>query len=186
MSIDVDSFTISEIIEQEREIVPFGPWHRQWLLERAPEKVRRNLERARDSVITGMARQGFASMDTNDVNTAAFAAVVSTSAEANIVGSSASIINQFCAIPANDARAGKLYEVKATALARLCNGDDVLFFLHDHPFPLVVVHLTFTGKLEKNPLWPTFRPFESLDAWIRRAMQPDIAQFQAVHSKRSA
>lgn len=105
--------SVDEIIERELAAgVPFGPVHRHWLLQRAPEKVRRNLELARQHPDLLMARQGFASMDVNDVNTAAFGAINTSLAELNMLGATQAIINQFCAIPANDARAGKVYQLE--------------------------------------------------------------------------
>lgn len=112
-------FTVAELVEQEREAgVRFGPFERHWLLERAPERVRRNLLLAQKYPhLVAMARQGFASLDVNDVNTAAFNARNTSSAELNILGTDINsvcpqaVINQYCALPANDARAGKSYEV---------------------------------------------------------------------------
>jgi hypothetical protein len=111
---------VDEIIEREIAAgVPFGPFHRKWLLDRAPEKVRRNLERAKHSDIYGMPRQGFGAMDVNDVNTAAFNARNTSASELNILGVDINgtcpqaVLNQYCAIPANDARAGKVYRVEA-------------------------------------------------------------------------
>ena len=111
----LDPFTLTPEDIIEREIaagVPFGPFHRHWLLDRAPEKVRRNLELARLHPGIQMARQGFASLDVNDGVTAAFAAINTSNAELNMLGATQAIINQYCAIPANDARAGKMYEVQ--------------------------------------------------------------------------
>lgn len=106
-----------ELIDQERDCgIFFGPFHRQWLLERAPEKVRRYLAMAPGSQIMG-ARQGFASMDVNDANTAAFTARNTSAAELNMIGADAAgttpqaMLNQYTAIPANDARAGKVYRL---------------------------------------------------------------------------
>lgn len=123
MKLDFPTVRIAELVEKEQAAgVMFGPFHRSWLHERAPEKVRRHLERARHDQYRMMARQGFASADTNDVNTAAFGARNTSAAELNILqdgaaGASAAttqaIINQYCAIPANDARAGKAYQVTA-------------------------------------------------------------------------
>lgn len=105
--------TIEDIIEREQEAgVMFGPFHRNWLLERAPEKVRRNLEMARRYPnLAFNTRQGFAGMDVYDFPGAAFAALNTSVAELNIVGATQALINQFCAIPAMDARAGKVYKV---------------------------------------------------------------------------
>lgn len=44
---DLRKLTVADIVEREIEAGQlFGPFHRSWLLERAPEKVRRNLELA--------------------------------------------------------------------------------------------------------------------------------------------
>jgi hypothetical protein len=112
-------FTVSDIID--REIAAgqqFGPFHRQWLLERAPEKVLRNLRLAREHPhIYGMPRQGLVAADINDPNTAAFNARNTSASEICMMGPTNAgaptqdIINQFCAIPANDARAGKIYRL---------------------------------------------------------------------------
>lgn len=103
---------ISELIERERACgITFGPFYRSWLLTRAPESVRRQIEWANRYPGLVAARQGFQSADINDGATAAFAAVASTATETNIVGATQGLINQFCAIPANDARAGKMYQV---------------------------------------------------------------------------
>lgn len=103
-----------ELIERERAAgVPLGPFHQQWLLDnRAPERVRRYIELGRKYPHLQMARQGFNSMDTNDVNTAAFGAINTSAAELNMLGATQAIINQYCAIPANDARSGKVYRIE--------------------------------------------------------------------------
>jgi hypothetical protein len=110
---------VEEIIEREIAAgIPFGAFHRRWLLERAPEKVRRNLELARRHPdFLGMPRQGFASLDINDGNTADFTARNTFTTEVSLLGNTANgaptqaVINQFCAIPANDARVGKVYHL---------------------------------------------------------------------------
>jgi len=112
---------VEEIVDRERANgLMLGPWERWWLINRnAPESVRRNLELAARRPGLQMARQGFASMDVNDVNTAAFTARNNSASELNVLGDSANavcpqaIINQFCAIPANDAKAGKVYQLEA-------------------------------------------------------------------------
>jgi hypothetical protein len=64
-----------------------------------------------------MPRQGFAALDINDPNTADFTARNTFTTEVNLIGNTANgaptqaSINQFCAIPANDARAGKVYHL---------------------------------------------------------------------------
>lgn len=113
-------YSVKDIIDKEQEVgVAFGPFHQWWLLQRAPEKVRRQLELARQHPHLVGARQGFASADLNDANTAAFNARNTSASEINMLGSdvngapSQAIINQYCAIPANDARAGKVYRLNA-------------------------------------------------------------------------
>jgi len=110
--------TIEDVIEREIAAgIMFGPFHRKWLLGRAPERVHRLLELGRQHPELRMVRQGFAAMDINDVNTADFNARNTFTTEVNLLGGdingapSQALINQFCAIPANDARAGKVYKV---------------------------------------------------------------------------
>lgn len=128
MSIDLGDgprLTTSDLIDLERDAgQQFGPFHRQWLLERAPDKVRRHLELARQGRgIYGMPTQGFTAPNQGpgSVSTAIFGARNSASTELNMLqdastGASAAtaqaVINQYQAIPANDAYAGKIYEVK--------------------------------------------------------------------------
>jgi hypothetical protein len=106
--IEAPSLSVSEIIEREIDAgQAFGPFHRQWLLERAPEKVRRQLELARLFPDIMNSRQGFASMDVNDFPPASFTAVANTTAETNLWTPAI-----WTPIPANDMRAGKVYKVQ--------------------------------------------------------------------------
>src|SRR4051812_10961470 len=66
-----------------------------------------------------------------------------------------------------------LYGCRATAIARTSNGDDILFLLHNNPCVLGVIHLTFVGKREPNPLWPSVRSFDSIEAWKQQVFLPD-------------
>jgi hypothetical protein len=117
--LEAPRFSVDEVIDRELAAgIPFGPFHQWWLMERAPEKVKRNLELARLHPELVGARQGFQSMDINDGVTAAFSARNTSASELNMLGDTINsacpqaIINQYCAIPANDARAGKVYELK--------------------------------------------------------------------------
>ena|SRR2546427_8434216 len=47
-----------------------------------------------------------------------------------------------------------LFGLKAISVGRRHDCDDVFFFLPNNPYPLAVVHLTWTGRREKNPEWP--------------------------------
>jgi hypothetical protein len=71
-----------------------------------------------------------------------------------------------------------LYGLHVTAIGRTGNGDDVLFRIHGHRCQLAVVHLTFSGRTEKNPRWPTTTFFTDQDDWIMRCMIPDLAKFE--------
>jgi hypothetical protein len=111
--------SLDQIVERELASgLVFGAFHRQWLQQRAPHRVQEYLRKSVGSPIMGV-RQGFAAMDVNDVNTADFNARNTTASEINILGSDINgttpqaMINQYCAIAANDARAGKVYRVTA-------------------------------------------------------------------------
>ncbi len=106
--------SLAEAVEQEQAAgFALGAFHRQWLIQnRAPEIVRRNLELGRQHPHLQMARQGFGSFDGNDPSTAAFSAINTSASELNMLGATQAIINQFCAIPPNDARAGKTYRIQ--------------------------------------------------------------------------
>lgn len=139
-----------EIIDRERANgIMLGPWERWWLLEhRAPEKVRRNLElAARRPEFVGT-RQGFAGMDINDVNTAAFNARNTSASELNIIGVDINgtcpqaVINQYMAIPANDARAGKVYQVEAGGIYSNTSTPTILFTPRWGSSPTVATNIT--------------------------------------------
>lgn len=66
---------------------------------------------------------------------------------------------------------------RAVSVGRRDDCDDVLFFLPDYPYPLAVVHLTWTGEREKNPEWPHTTFYSSLDDWMVRCMKPDHLEF---------
>jgi hypothetical protein len=79
-----------------------------------------------------------------------------------------------------------LYGVKAAAIGRACNADDILFQLLDHPAELAVVHLTFTGRPEREPRWPSVTFYSDLDHWVARGLMPDIARFEIDPTNRRA
>jgi hypothetical protein len=76
-------------------------------------------------------------------------------------------------------RAHPLFGRKAISVGRRSDCDDVLFFLPDNPYPLAVVHLTWTGKRETSPAWPHTTFYSSLDDWLERCMKPDHVEFTA-------
>jgi hypothetical protein len=65
-----------------------------------------------------------------------------------------------------------LYRVKALAIGRRKDNDDVLFFLPDHDPPLAVVHLTW--RHEDNPEWPQTELFKSIPDFVDRRMKTDF------------
>ena len=80
----------------------------------------------------------------------------------------------------NELSAGHpLYGRKAISVARRQDSDDVLFLLLDHPSPLAVVHLTWTGRPERTSNWPQTTFYSSLRDWVERCMKPDHAEFEA-------
>ena len=79
-----------------------------------------------------------------------------------------------------------LYEVRASAVARTCHGDDVLFQLHDHSAALAVVHLTFRGRPEQEVKWPSVTLYKTLDQWIMRGMLRDAARYEIDESNQAA
>lgn len=105
-----ERFDPAAIIEREQAAgVPFGPFHRQWLTERAPEKVRRNLELAAQRPdLVGMPRQGFSGPDTHDAPPANLRAAINTTVtETNLWDP-----GLWALIPAFDMKPGKVYQVE--------------------------------------------------------------------------
>lgn len=80
-----------------------------------------------------------------------------------------------------------LYGVKVQAIGRTCHTDDVLFVLKDHPMAgFAVVHLTFRGRKEENPLWPSVILYRDMEHWITQRMLPDAAHFEIDQSNQAA
>jgi hypothetical protein len=68
--------------------------------------------------------------------------------------------------------------VPATAIGRRIDCDDVLFCV-DHPsFALAVVHLTWRGKPETDPVWPDMLLFHDWEEWIEKCLKPDHAEYE--------
>ena len=70
-----------------------------------------------------------------------------------------------------------LYGRKAISVGRRTDNDDVLFLLLDHPSPLAVVHLTWTGRPERNTSWPQTTFYPTLQEWVERCMKADHLEF---------
>jgi hypothetical protein len=162
---------LEELVDIERTYGQqvFGAWERHWLLAtRAPERVRHHLRMAKENPGLVMARQGFASMDINDVNTAAFNARNTLGTELNILGDTINgttpqaMLNQFCAIPANDARAGKVYEVRAGGIYGNTATPTLIVTPRWGSSPTVATNIT----LGASPTWTTITGTTALPYYI--------------------
>jgi len=77
-----------------------------------------------------------------------------------------------------------LYGVRAKAVGRTCHTDDVLFQLKDHRLAeFAVVHLTFRGKPESDPQWPSVILYKDLEHFVTRRMLRDAAAFEIDESQ---
>jgi hypothetical protein len=67
--------------------------------------------------------------------------------------------------------------VPVIAVARRLDCDDVLFATADPSMPLAVVHLTWAGKAEGDPRWPSTTLYRSWQDWIERCLVPDHQEY---------
>jgi hypothetical protein len=67
-----------------------------------------------------------------------------------------------------------LYRTKIKAIARRTDNDDVLFMLVEK-VSYAQVHLTWTGKREKDRRWPHAELFGTWDEWLRRMAEDNGA-----------
>ena len=65
-----------------------------------------------------------------------------------------------------------LYGVPAKAIARRVDKDDVLFRLLRHLCEYAVVHLTWSGREEENPAWPSCDIYVDTDHLMEECMRP--------------
>lgn len=80
-----------------------------------------------------------------------------------------------------------LYGVQARAVARTCHTDDILFQLKDHLIAeLAVVHLTFRGRPESAPQWPSVILYRDLEHWVSHRMLRDAAAYEIDQSNQAA
>jgi hypothetical protein len=108
------SLDIDALIERERGAgVEFGPFHRKWLTDRAPERARRMLELAAKARVGETpdlwnARQGFASADYADFPPASLrAAINTTTTETNLWDPAL-----WGSLPVGEIRGGKIWQVE--------------------------------------------------------------------------
>ena len=107
---DLLKLTVADLIEREQAAgEAFGPFHRSWLHERAPERVRRLLELAakRPDLIGMPASQYTGPEGQVSVNPSSFTAVTASATDTNLW-----VPAIWTPIPANSARAGGLYNIK--------------------------------------------------------------------------
>lgn len=134
-----DITNLDQMVELERtRMGNLGPAHRYWLTLRAPERARRWLEKERARQSAGFppitaTRQGFASLDINDPNTADFDARNNSASEIAMISNSANgappagLLTQFCTIAPNDAKAGKGYHLFAAGIYSTTGAPTLIF-----------------------------------------------------------
>ena len=104
---DVRRLTVDDLVEREREGGnPFGPFHRSWLMNRSPEKVRRLIELARlRPDLVGMPAPSFAGFSGGIVaNPSSFTAVSASATETQFW-----VPAIWTPIPADSMYAGQVY-----------------------------------------------------------------------------
>ena len=80
-----------------------------------------------------------------------------------------------------------LYGVRASAVARTCHSDDILYRLKDHRIAqYAVVHLTFRGKPEGDPMWPSVILYRDLEHFVTQRMLRDAAAYEINQSDQAA
>jgi hypothetical protein len=70
-----------------------------------------------------------------------------------------------------------LHGVSVVALAHRIDCDDVLFATGDPSRPLAVVHLTWTGRTERDARWPETILFRDWQDWVERCLLPDHREY---------
>lgn len=65
-----------------------------------------------------------------------------------------------------------LYQQHVIAIGQRSDCDDVLLYLPESTLPYAVVHLTWSGTIERTG-WPHTRFYASLEEWLAQCMQPD-------------
>ena len=71
-----------------------------------------------------------------------------------------------------------LYGVPVKAIGRRTDRDDVLFQLLRHLCDYAVVHLTWSGREESDPRWPSFELFLD-DELIEKCIRPAHEEYGA-------
>ena len=66
-----------------------------------------------------------------------------------------------------------LYNVNCQPIAQRIDNDDVLFEINPHLCDYAIVHLTWSGKKETSPDWPTVELFTDIDDLNNERLIPD-------------
>ncbi|MBI4527196.1 MAG: hypothetical protein HY695_25670 [Deltaproteobacteria bacterium] len=72
-----------------------------------------------------------------------------------------------------------LYGKSVSAIGRRFDRDDYLYKLLDGSGRVAVVHLTWHGETERDPIGPATEIFESFDEWVEKGMETDNAEWSA-------
>jgi hypothetical protein len=72
-----------------------------------------------------------------------------------------------------------LYGVPVRAVARRVDCDDVLFELLRHLCEYAVVHLTWSGREESDPRWPSCQIYTDADDLMEQRIKPDHEEYEA-------
>jgi hypothetical protein len=75
-------------------------------------------------------------------------------------------------------RGHPLYGVAVRAIGRRIDRDDVLFELLRHLCDYAVVHLTWSGREEPDPCWPSFELFLD-DELVEKCIRPAQKEYEA-------
>ena len=70
-----------------------------------------------------------------------------------------------------------LWRRSVRPLAQRSDRDDVLFEVEGHIITYAVIHLSWTGEPENDPLCPDTVLFGSFDEWVREGMMRDHREF---------
>jgi len=71
-----------------------------------------------------------------------------------------------------------LYGKKVSALGRRYDRDEYLFQVNNSNYKIAVVHLTFSGKEEKDNNYPRTKFYKDLDDWVSNCMVIDHYEFE--------
>ncbi len=71
----------------------------------------------------------------------------------------------------------KLYGLEFVAVAKRVDCDDHLFYTSDSTLPIAVVHLTWSGKVERDPSWPKCDQYTSWEQWRIKRMNVDSRNY---------